>query len=141
MKSILSCILLILFLVHKTKATSWLLKHEVHIYSELPKDSKPLTVQCKSKDDDLGNHTLYTGQEFNWHFRSNFFITTLFYCNFWWESKQSSFKVFDASWFSNTYMDNYVVRADGFYYSDDEKDHLKGLKKGHDWGEKQFFLI
>ncbi|KAM7461265.1 hypothetical protein LguiA_029386 [Lonicera macranthoides] len=54
-----------------------------------------ITVRCQSKNDDLGFHTLHPGEEFDWSFRENFFATTLFFCHFWWGSKEASFTVFD----------------------------------------------
>ncbi|XP_058221911.1 S-protein homolog 5-like [Rhododendron vialii] len=68
-------------------------KSGVHIISGVP---GALRVHCKSKDDDIGTHTLSNGEEFQWRFRPNIFRTTLFYCYFFWEEKQKSFAVYDA---------------------------------------------
>ncbi|KAG5538572.1 hypothetical protein RHGRI_019227 [Rhododendron griersonianum] len=68
-------------------------KSGVHIISGVP---SALRVQCKSKDDDIGTHTLSNGEEFSWRFKPNIFRTTLFYCYFFWEEKQKSFAVYDA---------------------------------------------
>ncbi|KAM7521807.1 hypothetical protein LguiA_011709 [Lonicera macranthoides] len=38
-----------------------------------------VNVHCKSKDDDLGLHTMSYNQSFKWHFRPNFWLTKLFY--------------------------------------------------------------
>lgn len=35
-------------------------------------DNTDLTVHCKSKDDDLGDHVLHSGESFEFHFRQNF---------------------------------------------------------------------
>ena len=77
---------------------------------------------AKSKDDDLGTHTLRTGQEFNWEFTPNFFGRTLFFCHFYWDTKDKSFAVFDnrlSYLCSKTFNSNcyWVVKPDGFYLS------------------------
>ena len=41
-----------------------------------------MLVHCKSKDDDLGEHQIGPGGNFNWSFRENFWQTTLYWCNF-----------------------------------------------------------
>ncbi|KAL5095685.1 hypothetical protein RYX36_000013 [Vicia faba] len=45
-----------------------------------------LTVHCKSKDDDLGFHTLQSGQIYRFSFKPSAIITinTLFFCAFTW---------------------------------------------------------
>lgn len=68
-------------------------KSGVHIINGV---SSALRVHCKSRDDDIGTHTLSNGEEFSWRFTPNIFRTTLFYCYFFWEEKQKSFAVYDA---------------------------------------------
>ncbi|GAV59088.1 Self-incomp_S1 domain-containing protein, partial [Cephalotus follicularis] len=41
-----------------------------------------VTIHCKSKDDDLGEHVLSHDDSFRWHFIVNFSRTTLFFCGF-----------------------------------------------------------
>ncbi|KAK4394103.1 S-protein74 [Sesamum angolense] len=69
--------------------------YEVHIVNNLPDNSSPLFVHCASKDDDLGNHTLRLNDDFNWQFRMNIGLTTLYYCRFLWESKNKICDVFN----------------------------------------------
>ncbi|KAL7124374.1 hypothetical protein ABFS83_14G044400 [Erythranthe nasuta] len=133
MKSFLSSIVLFLYLVHMIEAVSFLRKTDVHIYNDLPKNSKSLLLHCASKNDDLGNHTLYPGQEFSWSFRTNIVSTTLFFCHFWWGSKQSAFDVFDSNWYFTYDINNYMVKEDGFYFSNDGDDHEKGVRKRSSW--------
>ncbi|KAL0535592.1 hypothetical protein IC582_029929 [Cucumis melo] len=41
-----------------------------------------LTVHCKSKDNDLGEHVINSGDKWYWMFKENIWQTTLFWCNF-----------------------------------------------------------
>ncbi|PIA36548.1 hypothetical protein AQUCO_03300022v1 [Aquilegia coerulea] len=43
-----------------------------------------LTVHCKSKDNDLGEHSVDFHQNISWSFTENPFYTTLFWCRIWW---------------------------------------------------------
>ncbi|KDO59842.1 hypothetical protein CISIN_1g039691mg, partial [Citrus sinensis] len=55
-----------------------------------------LAVHCKSGDDDLGEQVIPHQGNYGFHFRPNFWGTTLFYCKFAW---QNTWK-----WF-HTYID------------------------------------
>ncbi|KAL7229843.1 hypothetical protein ACSBR2_008405 [Camellia fascicularis] len=109
----------------------------VHIINSLPANSKPLLARCQSRDDDFGMHTLTNGQEFYWRFYINFFGSTLFFCHFYWDTKDVSQVVFDNRIFENycqtphTHDDNcyWSVRSDGFYLSDDNST----WSKQYDW--------
>lgn len=50
-------------------------------------DRSELTLHCKSKDDDLGVQVVPFKGSFQFHFRVNFRMTTLFFCSFQWEEK------------------------------------------------------
>ncbi|KAI3469982.1 hypothetical protein Pfo_026645 [Paulownia fortunei] len=115
--------------VHEIKAFKFLGKHNINIYSDLPKNSSSLILHCASKDDDIGKHILYPGQVFSWHFRNNFFATTLFFCHFWWGSKQKSIVVFKGNWDRDNYYHtySYSVNSDGIYLSNDPKNHKANL--------------
>ncbi|XP_045797991.1 S-protein homolog 2-like [Trifolium pratense] len=43
-----------------------------------------ITVHCKSKDDDLGFHTIRFGDLYSFSFHDNAFGGTLFFCSFTW---------------------------------------------------------
>ncbi|MCL7048702.1 hypothetical protein MKW94_017423 [Papaver nudicaule] len=43
-----------------------------------------LHIHCRSKEDDLGEHTLTYGNQFDWKFRIDLFVRTLFSCNMSW---------------------------------------------------------
>ncbi|KAH6766818.1 hypothetical protein C2S52_017801 [Perilla frutescens var. hirtella] len=42
---------------------------------------KPITIHCKSSEDDLGVHTLSNQQSFDWHFKPNIWGSTSFDCD------------------------------------------------------------
>ena len=87
----------------------------VNIYNEM---DSAIQLHCQSRDNDLGQHTLWTGQSFGWGFHDNFFETTLFSCEFWSSTnQQTGFPVWSAK-FRNTvncWFCDWFVRADGFY--------------------------
>lgn len=60
----------------------------------------PLALHCKSKEDDLGSHTLLTGQSFTIKFKVNILVSTLFFCHFQWIEYRLEtshwFNIFDA---------------------------------------------
>jgi hypothetical protein len=55
----------------------------------------PLTLGCKSKNDDLGVHTLKPNGFFEINFTPNFWGTTLFFCKFTWKNQVHWFKIYD----------------------------------------------
>jgi len=61
---------------------------EVTIINDLATQSTPtnLTLHCKSKDDDLGFHTLTIGEKYTFSFKPSyvFWKSTLFFCSFTW---------------------------------------------------------
>ncbi|KAL7124372.1 hypothetical protein ABFS83_14G044000 [Erythranthe nasuta] len=105
------------YLVHMIEATSFLRKHHIHIYNELPTNYASLFVYCASKDDVVANQRLNSGEQVSWSFRSNWIGTTLYFCRFQWGSKRCSFDVFRSNWLVTYRVENYLVREDGFYHS------------------------
>ncbi|GFP92847.1 hypothetical protein PHJA_001429000 [Phtheirospermum japonicum] len=55
--------------------------------------------------------------------------STLFYCYFWWGSKNKSMDVFSGRWDEKSYYHtySYVLNDDGVYLSNDEKNHTGSL--------------
>ena len=90
MKS-LSLLLTIMLVFEGGKA-----KKTVQIINNLS-NKQELTFHCKSKNDDLGIHTIKSGQTYSFSFNPCFFCTTLFFCSFAWPSDPSShyFDIFD----------------------------------------------
>ncbi|KAF7846978.1 hypothetical protein BT93_L3519 [Corymbia citriodora subsp. variegata] len=56
------------------------------IFNNLP-GGVPLTVHCKSKDDDLGFKEIPTNGTWEFRFKGNFWGTTLFFCSFKWSDQ------------------------------------------------------
>ncbi|GFQ05820.1 hypothetical protein PHJA_002726100 [Phtheirospermum japonicum] len=75
-------------------------KYHVGFYSRLPANPpKPLLVHCKSKDDNLGTHTLMPGQSWGFNFCSKPF-STLFICELHWNGLyRNNIVAFNDLWF------------------------------------------
>ena len=58
-------------------------RYVVHIVNGLSSVTG-LYLHCKSKEDDLGEHQLYSNAEFNLSFGFNFWCGTVFWCNLNW---------------------------------------------------------
>lgn len=92
MRKCLVLFLVITMTLNGGKAWPWIVppKITVQIINNFnpPQD---LTLHCKSKDDDLGEHTLKVGEEYDFRFRPSVFvfITTLYFCSFRWPSDTS----------------------------------------------------
>ncbi|KAL7109689.1 hypothetical protein ACP275_06G190500 [Erythranthe tilingii] len=109
-------------------------KLEVYIIHYLPPNSEPLKLHCASKDNDLGNHTMYdANQEFHWRFCENIIPNTLFFCHLWWGSKDIAFDAFRSKLIEDD-IDTYywIAMSDGIYFSYDDK-FPNYLMKKYDW--------
>ncbi|CAH8302315.1 unnamed protein product [Eruca vesicaria subsp. sativa] len=54
-----------------------------------------LTLHCKSKNNDLGVHTLAPDTTWSFKFSPNVFGTTLIFCNFKWAGESHWFNIYD----------------------------------------------
>ncbi|CAN4090972.1 unnamed protein product [Withania somnifera] len=98
-------------------------KYRVHVINKLPPNTPQLQIHCASKDDDLGYHYVAIDEDFNWLFCESFFYRTLYFCHFWWGSKDKSFSVFDdpkscihhGPTLNELKYCKWEVREDGFY--------------------------
>jgi hypothetical protein len=54
-----------------------------------------ITLGCKSKDNDLGVHTLKPNDFFDFNFTPNFWVTTLLFCRFTWKDRSHWFNIYD----------------------------------------------
>ncbi|PHT83756.1 hypothetical protein T459_12199 [Capsicum annuum] len=64
-----------------------------YFVSDLPQNTSPLNVHCRSKDD-LKVHQLKVDEKFDFSFHQNFWGNTRFHCNFEWGPKHNDFDVF-----------------------------------------------
>ncbi|KAL8052037.1 hypothetical protein ABFS82_06G184000 [Erythranthe guttata] len=110
-------------------------KRTVHIVNDLPRDTPQLELHCYSKDDDLGNHTLSIGQEFQWSFCPNVLPTTLFACHLWWFPKEKAFDAFKENIFKlRTEALYWIAKSDGIYFADGI-DYPEASSKKYDWNK------
>lgn len=87
------------------------------IINDIPED---IVVHVRSRDDDLGNHTLLYNTNYDWSFC--FTLNTLFTGEFWWGSKYIDLNLVDDHvsdvcetkiW--GTIHCYWLVRPEGFY--------------------------
>lgn len=67
----------------------------VHVYNNL-EPGLNLDVHCKSKDDDLGLHTVPFNESFQWKFTVNARQTTLFFCGLTWRDGSGIYDIYVA---------------------------------------------
>ncbi|EEF44311.1 S-protein homolog 21 [Ricinus communis] len=71
------------------------IKYRVHVMNGLSSNENPLYIHCQSRDDDLGDHTLNVGGDFNFKFRIKLIgPNTWFSCDMVWGSKHQHVDVF-----------------------------------------------
>ncbi|KZV24245.1 hypothetical protein F511_01728 [Dorcoceras hygrometricum] len=110
-------------------------KYQIYVVNNLPPNSPVLSAHCRSKNDDLGTHTMASGQTYNFNFCENFFLTTLFTCNLRWRGKDKTFPAFNSKWIDSpcdmTGDCYWFAKEDGIYFSD--QNPPKRLEKHYDW--------
>ncbi|CAI9259297.1 unnamed protein product [Lactuca saligna] len=79
-----------------------------------------VALHLRSKDDDLGNHTLPYNGSYDWSFCDT--GRTLFWSEIWWGSKYQNLNVFDANTWKmcdkgkfGTQHCYWLIRPEGFY--------------------------
>ncbi|KAJ0036035.1 S-protein homolog 6-like [Pistacia vera] len=86
--------------------------------------SLPLVIWCSSEDSDLGGRALQEGDDFSWRLKTNFWGTTNFLCTMKWEGKRKRFDAFkvrrDCRRCNPFRKCSWLVKEDGFYFSNDE---------------------
>ncbi|KAJ4845865.1 hypothetical protein Tsubulata_048165 [Turnera subulata] len=110
-------------------------KFRVHIIDGFSSNNLPFLLHCWSKDQDLGNHTLYIGGDFNFHFGTRFWPPyTHFNCDMSWGPKNlHDVTVFDQGkvmdWCCSSGQCYWRAQDDGLYYSNDNSTYAKK----YDW--------
>lgn len=137
---VISYVVLALAMVGKPCSASSKVQHPFASYTVTVinglSPGKSIFLNCKSRDDDLGPHTLQGGEYFSWKFRENFLVTTLFWCFARTTTHyHASFNVFwreNQDWLS--YRCNYatciwVARDDGIYIKNIPQNTLEFVYK------------
>lgn len=93
-------------------------KHTLHFINEIP--NSQITLRCRSKEDDLGFHTLKTHDDYHFKFCQQFFGRTLYACDVKWADKKASFHGFDIElgqeWCVE-YVCKWTMMPDGIYFT------------------------
>ncbi|CAI9290529.1 unnamed protein product [Lactuca saligna] len=92
--------------------------------------SLPLIIWCASQDGDIGGRALQEGDDFSWNTRHSFWTSTpAFSCTMKWDQIRKKFKAFqihrDRSRCGVSRKCLWLVREDGFYFSNDEYNWVK----------------
>ncbi|XP_050217417.1 S-protein homolog 5-like [Mercurialis annua] len=88
-------------------------RQHVHIRNDIGANID-LTVHCKSKNDDLGDHLLHPQGTYEFSFKPNIWGTTLFFCSFSWAGQFKYFTIYEAGMYSSLCGDCFwVVHFDG----------------------------
>nr|XP_009781781.1 PREDICTED: uncharacterized protein LOC104230618 [Nicotiana sylvestris] len=104
-------------------------KFHVQVVNSLPINSPILRVHCASKNDDIGYHDLVKDGQIEWSFREQVLSNTLYFCHFWWGSKDKAFEVFnalhgcikDSQLDGQTRLCRWSVTDTGFFLEDDKR--------------------
>lgn len=91
-------LLLLCFLVFisisETEARLIRFKCKVHVINGFGTNKNPLVIHCRSKDDDLGEHSLWLKDEFEFKFGVSFILGTRFWCSMQCGAKNRTIDVF-----------------------------------------------
>ncbi|KAL5701517.1 hypothetical protein ACHQM5_026843 [Ranunculus cassubicifolius] len=114
-------------------ASHILSKVHVEVHNSIAPD-KNMNVHCRSKDNNLGDHTVIYGQYYTWDFHVNFWGTTLFWCSVDWIDNQGiyvhgSFKIYDFNRdaLKCDKMCVWSAQQDGVYFISPEVNHIPEL--------------
>lgn len=108
--------------------------YHVFVIDSLPPNTPKLSMKCWSRDDDLGNHTLVPGQNFNFNFCESAW-GSLFTCHLWWNGKDKTFDVYNSDWENEpcdkTHQCYWFAMQDGIYFSN--RNPPRKLEKVYPW--------
>ncbi|CAK7339353.1 unnamed protein product [Dovyalis caffra] len=104
-------------------------KFTVHVINGFSSNAQPLLLNCWSKDDQLGNHTLYNGGDFHFKFGLTILGKTKFQCDFKWAEKHQHVDVFTDGKESDLCCDTnscyWKAEDDGIYFCNDNQSYVK----------------
>ena len=115
-KYFLQLIILVLLLLTIVCEANIIIDNPVHVSIENDIGSGvDLTLHCKSKDDDLGEHTLNNLGNFKFKFRPNMLKSTLFSCSFAWPNAFHQFDIYNYTRDSDScvHQCNWHIYLDG----------------------------
>ncbi|KAE7997939.1 hypothetical protein FH972_002525 [Carpinus fangiana] len=92
-------LVLILYMSQPSTTYSLLKKYGVDVFNGF--QNQTLSIRCQSEDDDLGIQHIPVNGEFQWHFRINYWGTTLYFCYMWWSGGHRRLDVF---WADNKFI-------------------------------------
>lgn len=101
------------------------LEYDVRVINGFTNNSSlPLVIWCLCNNDDMGGRALQEGDDFSWSLKTNFWSATQFSCTMKWDTKRRKFDAFkvprDVYRCSLLRKCFWMVREDGFYFSNDE---------------------
>jgi hypothetical protein len=103
----------------------------VRIFNKLSGGQK-LFLHCKSKDNDLGRQEVPVGSEFSWGFRTNYWGTTLFWCNMR-TDKGGRHATFNVFWPTNDYsLADKCDSSDCIWTARDDGIYLRNIPQKRD---------
>ena len=139
-KTHFSFVILTLYISPVIYVSATLEPYDVYVVNNLPDNTSPLIIHCKSKNNDLGIQHLFQNSGFHWHFRMNFWDSTLYYCGFLWAQKNITFTVFDSGLADHECgrkakddICYWSVQSDGFYIANILNPPAGSLKKKQTW--------
>ncbi|XP_012077674.1 self-incompatibility protein S1 [Jatropha curcas] len=101
------------------------LEYDVRVINGFTNNSSlPLVIWCSSDVEELGGRALQEGDDFSWSLKTNSWGTTHYLCTIKWDEKRRQFDAFkiprDIYRCSLLKKCSWLVREDGFYFSNDE---------------------
>ncbi|KAL2342384.1 hypothetical protein Fmac_003669 [Flemingia macrophylla] len=91
-------------------------KKTVRVKNDL-KNGIVIYLHCRSKNDDLGQHSLVVGEQQEWSFKDNIFDSTLFWCTLDAGNWQFKFEIYSAKRDTKCTTEcDRSIRSDGAYF-------------------------
>ncbi|GAB4843703.1 hypothetical protein Ancab_013668 [Ancistrocladus abbreviatus] len=111
------------------------IKYDVRIVNGFTNNSSlPLVIWCASKDSDMGGRALQEGDDYSWSLETKLFTWIIgddenIFCTMKWDGRRKKFDAFrvsrDSHRCSPLRLCLWLVKEDGFYFSNDGKNYFK----------------